>query len=346
MKKKILTFGEVMLRINPSVPGERLAQASGFTIEPGGSESNVAICLSLLGNDCEFITKLPANALSEKVIRALNSYSVGTSFIAHGGSRVGTYWTEVGTGPRASQVLYDRAGSSFSEIAYADFNWRPILVNAGWFHTSGISAAVSERARKTLTEVLEHLGSDISISIDLNYRSTLWHWARGKKLSIPALMWKLCSRAHLIVGNETDFQDALGIEFDNAAPQEYYEQAATYCFKRLPQLNFLAISLRDSVSASENNWSGLLFVREKKKIVRYKGPDIRITDIVDRIGTGDSFAAGIIHGLINGKNNYQKTVDFTVALSALNHTVRGDASQCTVDDVEHLLKNQSGRIIR
>lgn len=335
-----------MLRITPSVDGEKLVQASQYTVEPGGSESNVAISLSQLGNCCEFVTKLPRNALSDMILRTLHGYSVGTSHIAFGGDRVGTYWTENGQGPRAAEVLYDRTGSSFSEIVSSDIDWKAVFRNASWFHTSGISAAVSENARKQVTSALDAVGPQVNISIDLNYRSKLWGRAGKKKLAVSAIMEHICSKAVLLLGNETDFDDALGITIDNSVTQDYYDAVAVQCFKRFTRLAFLAVSLRESVSASENNWSGMLYVKQKKDFLRYQGPEFRITDIVDRIGTGDSFAAGIIHGLVHHKNDHQRTIDFAVALSALNHTTRGDASQFHITDVEHLLRNRSGRVIR
>lgn len=335
-----------MLRITPSIYGKKVVQASTFTIEPGGSESNVAIALSLVGNRCGFITRLPGDVLSEKIIRYLKSYSLDISHIIIGGRRVGLYWAEIGTGPRASQVFYDRAGSSFSEISYSDFDWNKIFKDAGWFHTSGISPAVSENAYTTLKKVFSDISENFRISIDLNYRSKLWEWAKKKQLSVHKIMWEMCSKAHLIIGNETDFHNVLGIEYKNKKMQSNYKKVASQCFKSFPYLKYIAVSLRESISASENNWSGLLFVNEGNSIVQYKGLEIRITNIVDRIGTGDSFAAGIIHGIINYKEDYQRTINFAVGLSTLNHTVRGDASQFGISDVENFLKNPEGRIIR
>jgi len=335
-----------MLRITPSIYGEKVVQASTFTIEPGGSESNVAIALSLMGNWCGFITRLPGGVLSEKIIRYLKSYSLDTSNITIGGKRVGLYWTEIGIGPRASQVFYDREGSSFSEISYSDFDWNKIFEGTGWFHTSGISPAVSENVYRTLKKIFTDMSQNFRISIDLNYRSKLWEWARNKQLSVHKIMWEMCSKACLIVGNETDFNDALGIQDEDKRTEVNYEKVASHCFKSLPYLQYVAISLRESVSSSENGWSGLLFVKKDNEVIPYNGHEIRITNIVDRIGTGDSFAAGIIHGLIHYKEDYQRTINFAVGLSALNHTVRGDASQFGISDVENFLKNPRGKIIR
>lgn len=344
--RKIFTFGEIMLRISPALIGERVVQSSAFTIKPGGSESNVAVALSCLGNQCAFVTKLPAGVLSDKIIRYLKSYSVDTSYIVFRGERIGLYWTEIGSGVRPSQVIYDRQNSSFSTINYGDFDWKTIFKNTSWFHTSGISAAVSENVYRVLKEALDSAPADVRISIDLNYRSKLWKWEKTKRLSVHRFMRNMCSNVYLIAGNESDFFNALGMGSGKEKTLNDYKKLALQCFRRFSNLKYVAISLRESISASENGWSGLLFARKTNRIVRYKGPELRITDIVDRIGTGDSFTAGLIHGIINHEQNLQYVIEFAVALSALNHSVRGDASQFNVDDVEHLLNNPGSRIIR
>jgi 2-dehydro-3-deoxygluconokinase len=344
--RQILTFGEIMLRITPAHAGERIVQASGFSVSPGGSEANVAVALSLLGSRCGFITRLPDNSLSEKIERFLHQYSVDTSDIANGGSRLGVYWTETGKGPRASQVLYDREDSSFATMRYSDFNWSVIFKNTSWFHVSGITPAVSRKAYDITRRVTRGIPKRINLSIDLNYRSKLWKWTKGKKASIHKAMREICTNAYLITGNESDFFDSLGIGTRNDKSSGDHQKTAESCFALFPKLNYMAISLRNSISASENEWSGLLFEKKNRKISVYKGPEFKITDIVDRVGTGDSFSAGIIHGLTSQEKDMQHTVDFAVGLSALNHTVMGDASQFGIHDVEHLLKNPGSRIIR
>lgn len=342
----VLSFGEIMLRISPARAGERTVQASDFTVSPGGSEANVAVALSLLGTRSGFITRMPQNSLSEKVERFLHQYTVDTSHIAYGGNRLGLYWTETGRGPRASRVLYDREGSSFATMRYADFDWKTIFRDAAWLHISGITPAVSGKAYNTTRKVTRDLPQKVHLSIDLNYRSTLWKWTKGRKASIHKAMRDICRNAYLITGNELDFYDALGIGTGKDLSSEDYVKSVKECFALFPKLRYAAISLRNSISASENEWSGLLFEKKNRKIIMYKGPGFRITDIVDRVGTGDSFTAGIIHGLTSQKEDMQHIVDFAVALSALNHTVTGDASQFRVRDVEHLLKNPGSRIIR
>lgn len=344
--RQIFTFGEIMLRITPAYAGERIVQASDFAVSPGGSEANVAVALSLLGSRCGFITRLPDNSLSEKIERFLRQYSVDTSYIAHGGNRLGLYWTETGKGPRASRVLYDREDSSFATMRYSDFNWNAIFKNTNWLHISGITPAVSRKTHEITRRVTRGIPKRVHLSIDLNYRSKLWKWTKGKKTSIHKAMRDICKKAYLITGNESDFFDSLGIGTRKDTSSGDYLKAAEECFTLFPKLKYIAISLRNSISASENEWSGLLFEKKNRKITVYKGPEFKITDIVDRVGTGDSFSAGIIHGLISHDNNMQHIVDFAVGLSALNHSVRGDASQFGNNDVEHLLNNPGSRIIR
>jgi len=344
--KKIITFGEVMLRVSPSLIGERLTQARDFIIEPGGSEANVALALSLLGYRCAFVTALPQNALSEKIIRALKSYSVDTSQIAWKEGRVGLYWTETGVGLRPYEVLYDRQYSTFYNIKYDMFDWRNIFKGAAWFHTSGISAAVSENAYRMLKKILSLRKANITVSLDLNYRNKLWEWAGHKKSAIQKVMWSLILTIDVLMGNETDFSDALGFKIDNADGIDGYRKIAESCFKKSRRLKFIAVSLRNVISASDNDWSGLLFVRLGAKLKVFKAVDVKITNIIDRVGTGDSFAAGIIYGLMNKPVDFQRIIDFAVALSALKHTVRGDISQHRLVDVEKFLKNPIARIIR
>lgn len=340
---KIITFGEIMLRITPFVMGERTIQADTFRIEPGGSESNVAVALANLGENVAFLTKLPDNELSEIIYRYLRKYNVDTSYIKTGKGRLGVYYTEHGVGPRPSLVVYDRENSTFAESEPADFDLNKINKEFSWFHTSGISPAVSKNAHDTLEKIIKNLGRNIQISIDLNYRKKLWEWVHEPRTeSIKNIMLALCRKAYLLTANETDFQDVF--EFDgNGETSQKYGEIARKAFEKMPELQYVAISLRESISASENNWSGMLFLRNGDQ---FKGPVLKMNNIVDRVGAGDSFTAGVIHGIINNTNP-QHIIDFAVALSALKHTVRGDASQFKKNEVEYILKSgRDGRIIR
>lgn len=340
---RILTFGEIMLRISPLFTGERIVQAETFRIEPGGSESNVAIALSNLGERVAFLTKLPDNELSEIVYRYLKKYNVDASYIITGRGRLGVYYTEHGIGLRPSLVIYDRENSAFAQADYADFDLNKINKDFLWFHTSGISPAVSKNAFETLEKIITNLDRNMRISIDLNYRSKLWEWvAKPRAESIKSAMLALCKKAYLLTANETDFQDVFGFETKGDTTQERYAHIAKNAFERMSELQYVAISQRESTSASENIWSGMLFLSNG---TQFNSRVFKITNIVDRVGAGDCFTAGVIHGIINNANP-QYIIDFAVALSALKHTVCGDASQFKVSDVEYLLKNQSGRIIR
>jgi 2-dehydro-3-deoxygluconokinase len=341
---RILTFGEIMLRISPLNRSESVFQSETFRIEPGGSEANVAIALANLNEDVAFLTTLPDNILSEKIFRYLRGYNVDTTFIKKSKGRVGLYFTENGIGPRPSFVHYDRKHSTFSQARSSDYDIKSINEGFSWFHTSGITPAVSKRSSETVEEIISMLKNDMNISIDLNYREKLWNWAPEPRAeTIKSFMMKLCSDSSLLIGNENDFSDMFGFETTaGVIDRNEYSEIAKKMFKKMPRLQYLALSLRDSISASENRWSGLLFSKEGS----FNSQVFDINNIVDRVGTGDSFAAGVLYGLIN-KKTPQDTIDFAVALSALNHTVRGDASQFRKDDVEHILKaGQSGRIIR
>lgn len=342
-QKRIYTFGEIMLRISPYDKGMRIAHAETFRIEPGGSESNVAISLANLGHKVSFISKIGDDAAKGLILRYLRKYNVDTSNVAVGGKRTGVYWTENGIGIRASNVFYDREDSAFSVPGVREFAWEKINKDACWFHVSGVTPAISEIACKNTLSALDLLGSDVKISVDLNYRSKLWNWAgKNRAGEIKGKMGKICSRAYLITANETDFQSIFG--YSGADP---YRKIAEEFFAANKGLRFIAVSLRTSHSASDNDWSGILFARTDRKVSYFTGPKFKLTNIVDRIGTGDSFTGGIIHGLLSFKGDLQRSIDFAAALSALNHTVVGDASQFVEDDVEQVLAGGGmGRILR
>lgn len=341
----ITTFGEIMLRISPSISSERVIQAKNFRIEPGGSESNVAIALSNLGQDSQFVSQLPKNELSQSVIKFLNKHGVGTQNISFGGNRIGVYWTENGIGPRKSFVIYDRENSSFCESVYDNYDWDEILKRSKWLHFSGISPAVSLSVAKLLENVTNNCLC--LYSVDLNYREKLWNWAERKSTEICKVMTTLCSNATLIAGNETDFNHIFGIDSQYKNEDKKYLEIAEKGFSKFNNAKFIAISNRKSISATLNDWNGYLFVRGDN-ITMYKGLNYHLDHIQDRVGTGDSFVAGIIYGLNNFKKvEYQKTVNFAVTLSALNHTTRGDASYFSKKDVFEAIKTKgSGRIVR
>lgn len=332
-----------MLRLSPKNKAERIEQAIDYRIEPGGSESNVAIALKSLDLESQFVTKLPKNALSNKILQNLNQFGVKTNNILLEGDKLGIYWTENGVGPRNSYVIYDRKNTSFSSIKLTDFDWDSILKDSNWFHFSGISAAISESVFIVLKNIVETI--KIPYSVDLNFRGKLWNWIKDADLSVEHIMTKLCSKATLIAGNESDFQNIFNITSHEADEDSLYTDIAKQCFKRFSSAKYISISNRKSVSASCNIWNGYLFIKDNEKFM-FKADEYTIENIQDRVGTGDSFVAGIIYSLIN-RSSYQDAINFAVSLSALNHTIIGDASRFNVKDVLNVIDTKgSGRIIR
>jgi 2-dehydro-3-deoxygluconokinase len=343
--KKIVTFGEIMLRL--ATPGQlRLAQARSLDASYGGGEANVAVSLSNFGLETEFVTRLPSNDLGQACLQYLRQYGVGTQHIQRGGARLGIYFLETGAVMRASQVIYDRADSAFATVTPDMFDWKKIFKDAGWFHWTGITPAVSAGAAETCLQAVKaarKLG--LTVSCDLNYRAKLWNWGR------PAgeVMQELVSYCDVAIGNEEDAEKVFGIR----APQsdvargkvsaDKYRSVCQALAKKFKNLTTIAITLRGSYSASHNSWSAVLW--HGGKFLR--GPEFNITHIVDRVGGGDSFAAGLIYSLNAAPSDPQRALDFAVAASALKHTVYGDFNLVSVSEVEKLLKGDaSGRVSR
>jgi len=341
----ITTFGEIMLRLMPADPGEKIVDATDFEVRPGGSESNVAIALANLGLETCFATCLPHNQLANKILRHLKAEGVNTDFIRMKEGRLGTYWTETGIGPRNSFVIYDRENSAFSNMTTEDIDWEHLLSLTKWFHFSGISPAVSENVYQVLSKLPGTI--NCPYSVDLNFRSKLWDWVNKDQKEISKIMTELCRNATFIAGNESDFQNVFGFHSSAENPEEIFSELSGQCFKTFPNLEYVAISHRESLSASLNNWSGFLFNR-KNPSKGFQGMQYKLDQIRDRVGTGDSFSAGIIYGLLHGDTmSDQDVVDFAVTLGALNHTTIGDASHFTAEDVFNTMKTGgSGRIIR
>jgi len=341
-----------MLRISPWEKSDRLFQTSKFRIEPAGSESNVAVNLANLGLKSVFLSSIPKNELGLTITRYLSKYGVNTSFLRKKeNGRLGIFWNENGVDIRASYVIYDRENSAFSITKMEEYEWEDIRKECAWFHTSGISPALTRGIYEILKSALEDFAqNEIPISIDLNYRGKLWNWISGEKESqIPKLMEELCSKAYLICGNEEDFQLSLGIKASSNSEDiiECYSSIASQVFNKMPNVRYIAVSLRRSISASVNDWSGLLFTTKEKELKLYKGKNYHLSNIVDRVGAGDSFCAGIIYGLMKKKEDPQFIVNFAVTYSALKHTIRGDVSEFSVKDIEKTMQMLgSGRIIR
>ncbi len=343
--KKIVTFGEVMLRLSP--PNQlRFSQARTFDATYGGGESNVAVSLANYGLETEFVTRLPVNDIGDSCLQYLRQYGVGTRFIQRGGNRLGIYFLENGAVMRGSQVIYDRADSSFATIAPNSFDWKSIFKDAGWFHWTGITPAVSASAAAACLEAVKTASAmGITISCDLNYRAKLWKWGK----SANEVMEQMVSYVDIAIGNEEDAEKVFGIQAPETDVTQGRVTADKYLFvcealaKKYKKLKTIAITLRSSVSASRNTWSAVLWDAGKT----YVGPIYDITHIIDRVGSGDSFMGGLIYGLLMYPSDPQKTLNFAIAASALKHTIFGDFNLVSVNDVEKLMNGDgSGRVSR
>ena len=339
--KKIVTLGEIMLRL--STPGyERFVQADSFDVVYGGGEANVAVSLSNYGYDAYFVSKLPKNEIGQSAINALRRYGVHTDHIVRGGDRVGIYYLESGASMRPSKVIYDRAHSSIAEADSSDFDFDEIFKDADWFHFSGITPALSEKAAVMTEEALKAAKRhNVTVSVDLNYRKKLWTPEKAKEV-----MSNLMQYVDVCIGNEEDAEKVLGFkpgktdvtsgDLELAGYKDIFEQ-----MKKKFGFKYVISSLRESYSASDNGWSACAY--DGNEFYHSRKYDIRI---VDRVGGGDSFAAGVIYGLLEGRN-FKDALEFGVAASALKHTVLGDLNMVTVDEVENLLKGDaSGRVQR
>ncbi len=342
--KKVVTFGEVMLRLKP--PGfERFLQSPNFEATFGGGEANVAVSLSNFGIAASFVTVLPNNNLADACIRELRGFGVDTSGIARQGSRMGIYFLETGSNQRPSKVIYDRAHSSLAEAREDILDWDSLLLGAGWFHTTGITPAISQSAAElTLKAVKAAKRLGVTVSCDLNYRKNLWKY--GKKAT--EVMGEIVKYVDCVIANEEDFQMSMGfdagqhdVEKGEIDPDTYLAIAKT-AMSRYPNIKRVAITLRQSFSADRNKWQACLY--DGGNFFLSKAYDL--TDIVDRVGGGDSFGAGLIYGL-NHYASPQDALEFAVAASCLKHTVNGDYNRVTVSEVEGLMKGSgSGRVQR
>ena len=342
--KKVITFGEIMMRLCP--PGfQRFGQARTFDAVYGGGEANVAVALAQWGMDADFVTRLPRNDLGEACLQFLRQYGVGTGKIARGGERLGIYFLEMGAAQRGSKVVYDRAYSSMATIGPGDIDWVETFADADWFHFTGITPAIAEGTAMVCLEGIKAAKErGLTVSCDLNYRKNLWKW--GKK---PAdVMPELVALCDVAIGNEEDADKVFGIKapgMDVSAGMveaEAYQYVCKELATRFPSLKTICITLRGSVSASHNTWSGCLWQGGRF----YQGRRYDITPIVDRVGGGDAFGAGIIYGL-RCWGEPEKALDFAIAASCLKHSIPGDFNQVSVAEVESLMQGDaSGRVSR
>ncbi len=339
----IATFGEIMLRLSP--PGkELLFQSPRLEAAFGGAEANVAVSLAILGHRSRWISVVPANPVGEAALRELRRYGVDVGAVVRGGRRLGIYFAETGSNVRPSQVVYDRDGSGIAEAKPGDIDWAAVLEGMDRLHVSGITPALSASAAALTLEAVEAArAKGMRVSLDLNYRAKLWRYGRPA----PEVMRGIAGRVNMLIGNEEDCQKSLGIgpavdvgagKLDVGA----YEDLTAEVMAAFPNLERVAITLRESMSADWNRWSAVL----RSGSGCSAGPTYEIRAIVDRIGTGDAFAAGLIHGLTSFKTDAE-AIDFAVAAAALKHSIPGDWNLSTEKDILALAKgDRSGRVRR
>ena len=340
---KVVTMGEIMLRL--STPGyEKFIQAGQFDINYGGGEANVAVSLANYGHDAEFITRVPANPIGDCAVAALRKYNVETKHIARGGERLGIYFLETGASMRASNVVYDRAHSSIATASVEDFDFDAIFEGADWFHFTGITPAVSDEAAIVTQAALKAAkAKGITVSVDLNFRKKLWSSEKAQRI-----MTNLMQYVDVCIGNEEDAEKVLGFKPGNTDVTSGELELAGYqdIFKQMVDkfgFKYVISSLRESYSASDNGWSACIYSSETKEFYHSKKYNVRI---VDRVGGGDSFAGGLVCGLLDGKN-FKDALEFAVAASALKHTIPGDFNLVTRADVDALVGGDgSGRVQR
>ena len=338
---KVVTMGEIMLRL--STPGyEKFIQADTFDINYGGGEANVAVSLANYGHQASFVTKVPNNPIGECAVAALRKYNVDTTHIARGGERLGIYYLETGASMRASNVVYDRAHSSIAEADASDFDFDTIFDGADWFHFTGITPAISDKAALLTEAALKAAkAKNVTVSCDLNFRKKLWSSEKAQKV-----MTNLMQYVDVCIGNEEDAQKVLGFKPGNTDVTSGSLELAGYedIFKQMTDrfgFRYVVSSLRESYSASDNGWSAAIY--DGKEFYHSRKYEVRI---VDRVGGGDSFAGGLICGLLDGRN-YKDALEFAVAASALKHTIPGDFNLVTRADVETLMGGDgSGRVQR
>ena len=340
---KVVTFGELMIRLQP-YNYERFVQASNLEFTFGGGEANVAVSLANYGFDAAYVTKLPAHAIGQSAVNSLRRYGVDTSNIVRGGDRVGIYFNEKGASQRASVCIYDRAHSAIAEADPSEFDWDKIFEGADWFHFTGITPALGPNmveACKQACKAAKERG--VKISCDLNYRGKLWTRAEAREA-----MTELCKYVDVCISNEEDAKDVFGIEAEatditgGKLNKEGYKSVARQLAEKFG-FEKVAITLRESISASDNDWSTMLYDVASGEYCFSKVYHLRI---VDRIGGGDSFGGGLIYALLSGKDT-QAAVEFAVAASALKHSIEGDYNFVTVAEVEKLAGGDgSGRVQR
>lgn len=345
--KKVVCFGEIMLRLAP--PGFlRFSQTTSFDVIYGGGESNVAVSLANYGVPVDFVTRLPKNDIGQCAMMELRKRGVGVDKIVYGGDRLGIYFLETGAVSRGSKVVYDRAHSAISEVKSGMIDWEKVFEGVEWFHWTGITPAISQGAADVCLEAIKVASKKgITISTDLNYRKKLWNYG----VDSEAIMTELTSYCDIILGNEEDAEKHFGIKPEGLdittqghnVKAESFLSVCQQMMKKFPRAKKVITTLRGSISASHNSWAGVLY--DGKKM--YESPQYQITDIVDRVGGGDSFMGGLIYGLMAYEGDDQNALNFAVAASCLKHTIKGDANLVNIEEVQKLMSGDaSGRVAR
>ena len=334
MSKKIVTFGEVMMRFSP--PGHaKFSQATTVELAYGGGEANVAISLAYFGMDAFHVTRFPNNLVGRSATQYLRHHWIHTKYITYGAGRMGKYFLEKGAVHRPSEVVYERDSSAFSMIDHDEFEWKRILRNADWFHWTGITPGISKAAAESCKKAIEVANElNVPVSVDVHSRSNLWQYGERKDEVMP----RLVAGCDVVIASPYDMQENLGVAHED----DELGIAAEKLKNQFPRVKTVVDKKREALSASHNRIQGYIWNGDRV----LSSPFLDVTHIVDRVGTGDAFAAGMIYGLLNFEDN-QKAVDFAAAACALKHTVEGDANVVSVDDVNNLVEgNTSGRIKR
>ena len=344
--KKIVTFGEIMVRL--SAPDYlKLIQTDKFEVSYAGAEANVAVSLANYGMQTDFVTCLPDNPIAERCIMDLRGHKVGVQHILRSGNRMGIMYLETGSNARPSRVYYDREHSSLAQIKCGSIDWNEILKDADWFHWTGITPALSENAASECKRAIEIANKKgITVSCDINYRGNLWKYGK----SATEVMPEMVAGCDLILGNEEDCEKVFGIKPEGFNVEEtsgeidsnIFDSVCIQMMKKFPRCKKMAMTLRGSINANHNTWSGILYNgTHLLQSTRYD-----ITDIVDRVGGGDSFMGGLIFGLLHYKDD-RRALEFATAASCLKHTLKGDYNWASIEEVERLMQGESsGRVKR
>jgi 2-dehydro-3-deoxygluconokinase len=345
MDKKVVTFGEVMMRLSPT-GNLRHKQARSFNVIYGGGEINAAVSLANYGIAVDYVTRVPENEIGDACLSFIRQYGVGIDNVIRGGDRLGIYFLEMGAAQRGSKVIYDRANSALAAIRRGMIDWQAVFSEADWFHWTGVTPAVSESAAEVCYDaVLEAKKMGLTVSCDLNYRGQLWKWGKSASEIMPDMV-RSCD---IVISNEEDAEKVFGIKAPDtdvttgSVSAERYNFVCREIAGMFPNLRGIAITLRGSISANYNTWSGILW--DESKILNAQ--IYHISNIVDRVGAGDAFAGALIYALKKGKYNKQQALNFAVASSCLKHSVFGDFNLVSVAEVEKLLEGDaSGRVTR